>query len=151
MPAKTPLLSELPDHVARHVVGGQIHVVATLDPDGRPSTTLMTWVVALDARRLRLCVDTRSRTFQNLVERPAVAIETLGDDITFGMKGVARIVKAQMESTPFPCAMVEVEIDEARDHANSGTIFRGPSYAYDDDKLHRHDFEKRIFTELSGS
>jgi hypothetical protein len=150
MPSKNTPLPELPNHVARHVVGGQIHVVATLDPDGRPSTTLMTWVVALDSRRLRLCVDKRSRTFQNLAERPAIAVETLGDGITFGSKGVARIVKEKMETTPFPCAMFEMTIDEARDHANAGVSFRGPTYAYDEDKLHRHDFEKRIFSELAG-
>lgn len=151
MSSKSPVLNELPESVLRHVVGGQVHIVGTLDPDGRPSTTLMTWVVARDARRLRLCVDTRSRTFQNLLERPAIAIEVLGDDLTWGLKGVARVVKPQMDSTPFPCAIVEVLIDEARDHGAAGTHFHAPTYSFGADKQHRHAFEQRVFEELAGS
>jgi hypothetical protein len=74
MSVKSPVLSELPEFVVGALSGGQANVVATVDPDGRPSTTLMTWVIAKDVRRMALCVDTRSRSFENLNERPSIAI-----------------------------------------------------------------------------
>jgi len=148
MASRAAAQSELPPEVVAALVGGQATVVSTVDPDGRPTTTLMTWVVARDARHLALCVDTRSRAYLNLVERPAIAIEILADRIVFGVKGTATVAKEQMASTPFPCALVEVLIDEARDHGNAGTTFHGPRYEFDSDKLHRHEFEERVFDEL---
>jgi hypothetical protein len=138
----------LPDHVVRHLTGGQLSVVSSIEEDGRPVTTLMSWVVALSPTRIVLCVDSRSRTYFNLVERPAAAMEILGDGLTWGVKGRARLVKQRMESTPFPCAIIEIAVEEARDHAAPGTFFQGPTYRYEDGKAHRVEFEARIFAEL---
>lgn len=140
--------NELPLEVARKLTGGQACVVATVDSQGFPDTTLMTWVVARSERLLALCVDTRSRAYENLVARADVAIEVLGDDITLGVRGVASVEKAQMTAAPFPCAIVRVEVGEVRDHAAPGTRFVGPTYTYDHDKQHRLEFEFTIFEEL---
>jgi hypothetical protein len=143
-----PALTELPSSVVAHLGGGRLNVVATTDADGRPSTTLMSWVVALSPSRLALAVDTRSRAYENLLARPLVAVEILGDDITWGVQGTARVVKTQMTSAPFPCALVEVVVHEARDHGSPGTNFRGPTYHYDDDKQHRNELEAQVYAEL---
>ncbi len=148
--SRAPSLPSLPEEVVRRLAGGPLYVVSSLDQDGRPSTTLMSWVAALSPACLALCVDARSRTFQNLVARPEVALEVLGDGLTWGLKGRARVAKARMASTPFPCALVEVDVDEARDHSSPGTLFQGPRYAYAGDKQHRHELEERIFAELHG-
>lgn len=140
--------NELPEEVARMLTGGQACVVATVNEQGMPDTTLMTWVVARNERLLALCVDTRSRAYENLLVRPAVAIEVLGDDVTVGVRGVASVEKAQMKAAPFPCAIVRVDVDEVRDHAAPGTRFVGPTYTYDHDKQHRIEFELTIFEEL---
>lgn len=145
---RVPTWNELPEHVVRLLAGGQVCVVATVDPAGRPDTTVMSWVVARTATELALCVDTRSRAWENLVARPPVALEVLADDVVFGIRGIAHVEKAQMASAPFPSAIVRVEIEEARDHGVQGTHFRGPSYSYDDEKQHRHEFERTIFSEL---
>jgi flavin reductase (DIM6/NTAB) family NADH-FMN oxidoreductase RutF len=146
--SRAPILAALPEELVRHLEGGQLNVVSSIDTDGRPSTTLMSWVVAISPGVLALCVDTRSRTFLNVQERPVVAIEVLGDGITWGVKGRVRVAKERMESTPFPCALIEVLVDEARDHGSPGTQFHGPRYSYDDDKQHRHGLEEKIFAEL---
>lgn len=148
MSARSPVLSELPPEITTTLVGGQSNVVATIDADGRPNTTLMTWVVALDTRRIALCVDKRSRTYDNLLERPGIALELLNDGITWGVKGLATVAKEQMESTPFPCAIVVVSVEEARDHGHPTTHFRGPTYEYAGDKQHRRELEQRIYAEL---
>lgn len=143
-----PTWTELPEPVARGLTGGQSCVVATVDADGRPDTTLMTWVVARSERLLALCVDTRSRAFQNLQGNADVALEVLGDEVTLGVRGIARVEKEQLNAAPFPCALVRVDVVEVRDHAAPGTRYVGPTYSYDDDKQHRLEFERTIFDEL---
>lgn len=142
------VMNELPNDVVSAITGGQANIVSTLDGDGRPMTTLMTWAIAKDPKRMALCVDTRSRAYQNIVERGAIAIEILADDITFGVKGIARVAKEKMDAPPFPCAIVIVELDEVRDHGHPGTFFRGPTYHFHEDKKHRADFEQKVIDEL---
>ena len=48
------------------LLGGQTCVVATVDEKGRPTTSLMTWVVARNPQTLTIAVDTRSRALRNL-------------------------------------------------------------------------------------
>lgn len=130
--------------------GGRTCIVATLDVDGRPCTTLMTWVVARSEGVLAACVDTRSRTFRNLTERPGVAIELLGDDLVLGLKGRATVEREAMASVPFPGACVRIDLDEVLDHGAAGVRFTGPSYAFDTGKEHRAEVEKAVFAELLG-
>lgn len=144
-------LPELTEELVAFLSGGRPTVVATVEPDGGPATTLMSWLIALDSTRVRLCVDTRSRAFRNLAERPQVALEILGDELTWGVRGEARVLREHMDTTPFPCAVVEVRVREVRDHGAPGTIFKGPSYAYTDDKQHRLEFERHVYGELRRS
>ena len=142
---------ELSSGLVAFLQGGRSCVVATIDPDGRPATTLMTWLVARSPDTLAVCVDTRSRAFRNLQERPGVAIELLGDDLVFGLKGRARVVRESMSTPPFPCALVLVSVDEVSDHGAPGVRFTGPSYAFEPGKGHRAELERAVFDELRQS
>jgi hypothetical protein len=141
---------EMPPHLVQFLLGGQTCVVATVDDEGRPMTTLMTWVVARNPQTLSLAVDTRGKALGNIRKNPQIAIEVLGDDLCFGLRGVGVIEKEQMQSAPFPCALVAVRLEEVRDHGAAGVKFIGPSYSYHAGKEHRTDFEKAVFAELKG-
>jgi flavin reductase (DIM6/NTAB) family NADH-FMN oxidoreductase RutF len=140
----------MPPHLVQFLLGGQTCVVATIDEEGRPMTTLMTWVVARNPQTLSLAVDTRGKALGNIRRNPQIAIEVLGDDLCFGLRGVGVIEKEQMQSAPFPCALVAVRLEEVRDHGAAGVKFTGPSYSYHAGKEHRADFEKAVFAELKG-
>lgn len=142
--------AEMPPHLVQFLLGGQALVVATADEQGAPLTTLMTWAVARDPQTLTLAVDTRSRSMRNIRAHPQVAVEVLGDDICYGLRGTAVVEKEQMQAAPFPCALVAVHIDEVRDHAAAGVQFRGPSYSFHPGKEHRKGVEEAVFAELKG-
>lgn len=142
--------AEMPPHLVQFLLGGQALVVATADEQGAPLTTLMTWAVARDPQTLTLAVDTRSRSMRNIRANRRVAIEVLGDDICYGLRGTAVVEKETMESAPFPCALVAVRIDEVRDHAAAGIQFKGPSYSFHPGKEHRQGVEEAVFEELKG-
>jgi len=141
---------EMPPHLVQFLLGGQALVVATVDEQDAPLTTLMTWAVARNPRTLTLAVDTRGRAMGNIRSNGKVAVEVLGDDLCYGLRGTAVIEKKLMHSTPFPCALVAVRIEEVRDHAAAGVQFRGPSYSFHTDKEHRKGVEEGIFEELKG-
>src|SRR5205085_8961112 len=126
-------------------------VVATIDEQGAPQTTLMTWVVARNPQTLAMAVDTRSRAMRNLRQNSRLGIEVLGDNLCYGLRGTAVVEKESMESAPFPCALVAVRIDEVRDHAAAGIQFKGPSYSFHPGKEHRKGVEEAVFAELKGA
>ena len=140
----------MPPNLVQFLLGGQTCVVATVDEEGRPMTTLMTWAVARNPETVTLAVDTRGKALGNIRKNPQVAIEVLGDDLCFGLRGVAVIEKEQMQAAPFPCALVAVRIEDVRDHGAAGVKFVGPTYSYHEGKEHRADFEKAVFAELKG-
>jgi hypothetical protein len=141
---------EMPPQLVQFLLGGQTCVVATVDEEGHPQTTLMTWLVARDPTTVSMAVDTRGRALRNLRENGEIAIEVLGDDLCFGLRGKAVIEKELMQSTPFPCALVSARIEDVRDHGAAGIKFIGPSYSYHPGKEHRAGVEKAIFAELKG-
>ena len=142
--------AEMPPHLVQFLLGGQALVVATVAEDGTPTTSLMTWAVARNPQTLTLAVDTRGRSLRNLRANGKVAIEILGDDLCYGLRGTAVIEKEQMQSPPFPCALVSVRIEEVRDHAAAGVQFTGPRYAFHPGKEHRKGVEQAVYAELKG-
>ena len=141
---------EMPPHLVQFLLGGQTCVVATVDEHRWPTTTLMTWVVARNPQTVTLAVDMRGKSLRNIRKNAHVAIEVLGDDLCYGLRGVAVIEKEEMQSPPFPCALIAVRIEDVRDHGAAGVKFVGPTYSYETGKEHRAGFEKAVFAELKG-
>ena len=141
---------EMPKNLVQFLLGGQTCVVATADAQASPYTSIMTWAVARNPETLTLAVDHRSRSLQNLRGNPHIAVEVLGDDLCYGLRGSAVIEKETMTSPPFPCALVAVRIEECRDHGAAGVKFTGPSYTFHPGKEHRKGVEEAIFAELKG-
>ena len=140
----------MPPRLVQFILGGETCIVATVDEAGLPNTTLMTWVVARNPQTVAMAVDQRSRTLKNVRQNGHVAIEVLGDDLCYGLRGTAVIEKEAMSSVPFPCALVSVKVEDCRDHGAAGVKFVGPSYSFHEGKEHRRDVEERVFAELKG-
>jgi flavin reductase (DIM6/NTAB) family NADH-FMN oxidoreductase RutF len=143
-------MTELPPHLVQFLLGGQTCVVATVDEQNLPNTTLMTWAVARNPQTLVLAVDTRSRAMRNIKGNGHIAIEVLGDDLCYGLQGTAVVEKELMDSAPFPCALVSVKISDVRDHGAAGVKFMGPHYTFHEGKEHRKSVEEAVFAELKG-
>jgi predicted pyridoxine 5'-phosphate oxidase superfamily flavin-nucleotide-binding protein len=142
--------AEMPPHLVQFLLGGQTCVIATVDEQGLPQTTLMTWVVARNPETVTIAVDTRSRALKALRANGRIAVEVLGDDLCYGLRGTALVEKEQMQSAPFPCALVAVKLDEVRDHGAAGVRFVGPRYSFHPGKEHRKGVEEAVFAELKG-
>ncbi len=142
---------QMPPQLVQFLLGGQTCVVATVDEQGVPMTTLMTWVVARNETTLTMAIDTRGRSLRNVRTNGRLAVEVLGDDLCFGLRGVATVEKELMASTPFPSALVTLRIEEVRDHSAPGIRFVGPTYSFHPGKEHRAGIEEAVFLELKGT
>jgi len=143
--------AEMPPELVRLLLGGQPCVVATVDEQHRPTTTLMSWVVARDPQTISIAIDTRGRALANIRVNPQVALEVLGDDLCYGLRGHAVVEKERLASAPFPCALVEVHLEECKNHGATGVKFVGPRYHFEPDKQHRSSVEQAIFAEMKGT
>jgi len=141
---------EMSPKLVQFLLGGQPLVVATVDEECAPTTSLMTWAVARNPRTLTLAVDTRGRAMRNLRANGNVAIEVLGDDLCYGLRGIAVVEKETMASAPVPCALVALRVEDVRDHGAAGVRFVGPSYSFHEGKEHRRGVEDAVFAELKG-
>jgi flavin reductase (DIM6/NTAB) family NADH-FMN oxidoreductase RutF len=142
--------AEMPPRLVQFLLGGKTLVVATIDESGLPWTTLMTWAVARNPQTLCIAVDTRSRALRNVRANGRVAVEVLGDDLCYGLRGTATVEKELMQAAPFPCALVALRIEDVRDHGAAGVKFVGPTYSFHPGKEHRAGVEQAVFEELKG-
>ena len=142
--------AEMPKELVQFLIGGQTCVVASVDPEGRPVTSIMTWVVARDTQTVAIAVDSRSRALANVRANGQLAVEVLGDDLCYGLRGTAVIEKETMTSAPFPCALVALKVEDVRDHGAAGVKYVGPSYSFHEGKEHRRGVEEAVFAELKG-
>ena len=124
-------------------------VLATVSESGEPSSAFCSWVISAGPQTIAIALDSRSTGHRNIkAGRTRVAIEVMADELIFSVRGQARIVKEQLRSVPFPCALVTVRAEEVRDHRVKGVIFKAPRYVFEDGKEHRGEVERAIFEEL---
>ncbi|HXW51689.1 MAG TPA: hypothetical protein VEJ41_06825 [Candidatus Acidoferrales bacterium] len=145
-PARAELASALQGALKR----GTGTILATVSAEGLPSTAFCSWIVSAGADKLALALDSRSTAHRNIATgNSRVALEILADDLILSVRGEAAIVKEQLLTVPFPCALVSVAIAEIRDHGVDGVVFTPPRYLFADGKEHRGDVERAIFEELA--
>ena len=143
--------AQMPPELVRLLLGGQTCIVATVDEQNRPMTTLMTWVVARDPQTISIAIDVRGKALANIRQNSQVAIEVLGDDLCYGLRGHAVVEKERIAAAPFPCALVELHLEECKNHGADGVKFVGPRYHFAPEKQHRSAIEQAIFVEMKGS
>ncbi len=139
---------ELTQQIVDFLQGRKCVVMATATPQGQLHTAIMTWVVAKDSRTIRVALDKKGRPLTHIRNNENVALEILGDDINMGVIGKARVIKEQLDSLTFPCAVVEIKIEEVIDHGFSDICFKGPSYSFVPGKEEYSKVEEDVFAEL---
>jgi hypothetical protein len=132
----------------RLLFDGQPCVLATVDPDGAPYTTFMSWVSARDDHTVCLALDTRGTALRNIQANPNVALEILGPERIIGIRGRASVGGEPLQSCPFPAVLVEIEVMEGRDHTGKEITWHGPAYSYATGKEHRYAIEQAVLEEL---
>lgn len=137
--------ADLSEAVARYLVGGRAALIATVDADGIPYSSVVGSCVALEDGRLRFGAWGRGRTLAALRSSGRACVVTLGEDTVVSLAGPATVVKDPMECSafpPHPYAMVEIVPEEIHDlRAGRKTTSFVHQYEGDDasERLERRD------------
>lgn len=93
-------------------------VIATVDEDGCPRTAPFHWIVAKDMKTLRVAINPRHVTYENIKRDGRVMVCVMDQgNMAIGIKGRAQVIKEDMESVPWLITMVEIKIDEVKSDA----------------------------------
>lgn len=99
----------------------------TVDADnGTPTASAISWIYAVDASRLRLAIDARSRLVANLKTNPRASVTIFGQDTVYSVSGTAVVFPEHLEGVPFPLACADIEIDAVRDAMYYGSRLSAP-------------------------
>lgn len=108
----------LPAAIRDYLVGGRAVLIATVDTDGLPYSSVVGSCVALPDGRLRFAAWGRGSTLEALRTSGTACVVTLGEGAIFSLSGKATVVKSPMDSSafpPHPYVMVEIQPEETRD------------------------------------
>lgn len=140
---RTELSAELHDYLQ----GPNLVLVTTLDADtGWPTNNLITWVVSLDRRRIRLAADAGGRVLGNIRQNDRVLLTVMTHGACHGIEGHARIVADELEGVSLKLGCAEVEVKAIRDVTFwGGQITAEPQYTVTYDQNLKENLDSTVF------
>ena len=96
------------------------------------ATSAFTWILSLDAGRLRFAVDEGGSTMANLQRSGQAALQIIGPgDISFLVKGRARQLKPKLDgAAPYVIQLWEMEVIGAKDQSWPGVSTSALAYEW---------------------
>ncbi len=148
----TRVQAELPDAALDFLRAGAPVLVLTVGADGFPNAAF-TYALALDAQRVRFCIDDGSSTCNNLRGDARVGVQIMAsNNLTYILKGVARQIKARLEAKPTPAIVLEMQVQEVKDQAWRGVTVAPLAYEWDAAQRARmQEMEQAVYAEMRAA
>lgn len=143
----TPTLAE---RLIAYLRPGAPGLMLTTGADGYASSAY-TWLMVMDARRLRFAVDAGSTAMNNLQRSAQVSIQIIGPgDVCFLVKGKARQLKERIEAAaPASIMLWEMEVAGAKDQSWPGVRMAALEYEWPAEKREAmHTMEQAVYAEM---
>lgn len=123
--------------------------ILTTGADDFPHAAL-TYALALDAKRIRFCIDLNTATYNNLQHAARGAIQIVGaENRVCLVKGAVRLVRDRLAAKPSPAALFELQITHAQDQAWRGVTVAPLTYAWDEpNRALMQEMEQKVFAEM---
>ncbi len=121
----------MPEKLVGYLRPGAPGLLLTSGADGY-ATSAFTWIVALDAGRLRFAVDEGGSTSANLQRSGQAALQVIGQgDMSFLVKGRARQLKPRLDAAaPYVIQLYEMEVIGAKDQSWPGVTTSALAYEW---------------------
>ncbi len=143
--------------LAKELIGylrpGAPALMLTTGADGYASSAY-TWVMVMDATRLRFAVDLGSSAMENLRRTSQVSIQIIGPgDICFLVKGKAHQVKERIEAAaPASVMLWEMQVVAAKDQSWPGVTMTALKYEWPTTKREAMlKMEQAVYAEMRES
>ena len=122
---------QMPEKLVAYLRPGAPGLLLTSGADDN-ATSAFTWIVALDASRVRFAVDEGGSTLANLQRGGQASLQVIGQgDISFLVKGRARLLKPQLDgAAPYVIQLWEMEVVGAKDQSWPGVSTSALAYEW---------------------
>ena len=145
--------SELPDEVMEHLRGANVVVVATVSDAGQLAMELLSWVWPMDSKTVRLAISPNFPGGVNLAENGKAALQIIGANLAYEVRGATRLVKERCESVKFPETMYDLTVEEVRTNTIPASHLAGSiPLARDEgtEELHK-ELDEAMYAELKST
>lgn len=91
-------------------------IIITVDADGWPCAELVSWVLAVDERTIRLAIGSQRRSVANARANSRLVVQLIGPGLACEIRGAARIIRERCKSVRFPQTLVELHVESIREN-----------------------------------
>ncbi|MBW8012725.1 MAG: hypothetical protein FVQ83_16025 [Chloroflexi bacterium] len=106
--------NEMPEEVMEHLRGPHVVIVSTLSNDGEINMELLSWVLPMDSKTVRMVINPNFPGGVNLRENGKSSLQLIGENMTVEMRGQSHVVKEQCESVKFAETIIDFVVEEGR-------------------------------------
>jgi len=147
------ITTTLPEKLIGYLRPGAPGLMLTTGADGYASSAY-TWLMVIDATRLRFGVDLDSSAIKNLQRTGQVSIQIIGPgEVCFLVKGKARQIKERIEAAaPASIVLWEMEVRAAKDQSWPGVNMAALMYEWPAGKRKAMlEMEQSVYAEMRES
>lgn len=146
------VVSELPAALWNVLRDGAPVLVLTAGADGFPNAAF-TYALALDAQRVRFCIDDGSSTLSNLRVDARAALQIMAaGNFVYIIKGIAHVVKARLDAKSTPAALYELDVQQVKDQSWRGVTVSPLAYEWDaEQRAAMEALERALYVEMRGA
>lgn len=122
----------------------------TIDVEsGGPTSTVISWIYALNHSTLRFAIDHRSRLVHNIKSNPLITVTLFHGDSMVAVNGKAVVVQDPLQDVPFPMSLFNMSIDAVRNALFYGAKLKSsPTYTREPNELQAQQFDELVFAAM---
>ncbi|WP_219836332.1 pyridoxamine 5'-phosphate oxidase family protein [Paenibacillus sp. R14(2021)] len=122
----------------------------TIDADsGSPTSSVISWIYAVNRTTLRFAIDGRSRLSVNMTSKADVSITLFGPGTVQTIYGTARLVTKVLDDVPIKLVCFDIRISEIRDAMFYGSrLSAKPAYEKTYDLRAADKLDKQVFAAM---
>lgn len=107
---------ELSETLIRFLQGGQAVVFGTTDGEGWPNLTIVSWLVARGPTEVRLAIDPKSRSVDNIRRHGQCVLQLFTGGTAYLVRGDAELLADRIEGVKFPMGVVRIAVKDVREN-----------------------------------
>ncbi|MNC49968.1 hypothetical protein D3C75_991840 [compost metagenome] len=116
---------------------------------GGPTSTVISWIYALDHSTLRLAIDHRSRLVHNIKSNPHITVTLFHGDSMVAVNGKATTVQDPLQDVPFSMCLFDMSIDAVRNALFYGAKLKSPPlYTREFNELEAKQFDELVLAAM---
>ncbi|MEK8130450.1 pyridoxamine 5'-phosphate oxidase family protein [Paenibacillus filicis] len=145
-------MQELTSEMMQYLQGEKVIFLSTLDhEEGVPSTTCISWLLAVSPNKLKFAIDPRSRVIENIKTNPRLTLAFIGLEGCFAISGSGSSDLKQLDGVTIKMTEVSVNVLSVRDIMFYGSkITAEPEFTKTYNLELANKFDAAVYEALSG-